>query len=238
MRLRKLIDAALKGQSEIVLSLLSNVSEDRKRSNLTNQALRWAAGAGHANLVQMLLSQGASPDRKDGYGTSSLMYAAMRGHIEVAQILLSMSASPDVRTPQGVTALMLACGNSHPEIVRLLLEHQADPFSQSPVTGETALMLAAGSCCLEAVVLLTDQIVTLEVKTIGGPASGYVEGITPLMYAAARGCSVIVEYLLSQGADPNVSDVDKHDALWWAARNGHSKICTLLGEHTAKYQLH
>ena len=230
--MQKLIKAALSGQSETVFRLLSGVPDDRRRGNLANQSLRWAAGAGHTDLVRLLLDKGALPDRKDGYGYSALMYAAMRGHAEVAQVLLSMDASPNVLTPYGITALMLACGHSHPEIVQLLLEHQADPFLQSPVDGQTALMMAAGSCCLEAVALLVDRSVTVETKTIGGPASGYVEGLTPLMSAAARGCFAVTEYLLSHGADPNMSDADGHNASWWAARNGYLEICALLGSST------
>lgn len=227
--LRKLVDAALKGQSASVLSLLSSISEDKKRNNLANQALRWAAGAGHADLVRTLLDYGALPDRKDGYGNSALMYAAMRGHTAVARVLLSSGAYPDVRTPEGVTALMLACGNNQPDVVRVLIEHGADAHIKSKTSNETALMMAAESGCLDAVVLFVEQGVSVEDKTIGGAVSGYVAGLTPLMFAAAGGQPAVVDYLLSHGADPDVSDADGHTASWWAARNGHSQVCTLLG---------
>ena len=42
------------------------------------------------------------------------------------------------------------------------------------------------------------------------------EGYTPLHLAVISGNSVIVRYLLSQGADVNAVDNEKHSAVHWA----------------------
>ena len=47
---------------------------------------------------------------------------------------------------------------------------------------------------------------------------GDSEGMTPLMWAARRGDSIIVDLLLKNGADPNICDQNSHSALLNATR--------------------
>ena len=75
---------------------------------------------------------------------------------------------------------------------------------------------------------------TVETKHVGQPASAWKRIMTPLMAAIGschsdQGHMAVVEYLMSNGADPNPARTDDGVApLYMAARGGHTAIARLL----------
>ena len=55
-----------------------------------------------------------------------------------------------------------------------------------------------------------------------------IYGHTPLMYAAAADKWTIVEYLVNNGANIKVTNVDGHDAIYFAKTNCHFSIAGYL----------
>jgi rhodanese-related sulfurtransferase len=59
-------------------------------------------------------------------------------------------------------------------------------------------------------------------------------GMAPLMLAALRGESALVEELLALGADPNHVNDDEHHALWFACVHGDEQLVAKLIAHGAR----
>jgi len=55
----------------------------------------------------------------------------------------------------------------------------------------------------------------------------------PLCAAACWGYLAVVQSLLRRGADPDLIEAGGSTALWWAARNGHVEVLTVLLEAEA-----
>lgn len=56
-------------------------------------------------------------------------------------------------------------------------------------------------------------------------------GRTPLYHAATHGKDKIVEYLLENGADGNISRPNKLSPYYQANKNGHHRVVAILTEH-------
>jgi len=92
--------------------------------------------------------------------------------------------------------------------------------------GETILMRVADIGCKDAVELLNQSKIDVNVRDISG--------ITALMCASARGYDEIVKMLINHGADVNNRDIQQQfSALMCAAENGHEKVVRILLEHGA-----
>lgn len=53
-------------------------------------------------------------------------------------------------------------------------------------------------------------------------------GWTPLVWACEHGHVEVVSFLMSNGADPNLRDVEYNEALHWAAFSGSCNVLELL----------
>lgn len=53
-------------------------------------------------------------------------------------------------------------------------------------------------------------------------------GWTPLVWACEHGHVEVVSYLISNGANPNLRDVEYNEALHWAAFSGSCNVLELL----------
>ena len=104
--------------------------------------------------------------------------------------------------------------------MRLLLDHGADPHIAT-VHGTTALMAAAGvnwvvsqsytvgpEALLEAVALCVE--LGMDVNAVNSM------GITAVMGAANRASDDIIEYLIAEGAELRVADVEGRTPIDWA----------------------
>ncbi len=84
------------------------------------RALEFAANAGHAATVRLLVERGVPPDGRNAYGWTPLMAAAWQGHGAVVNCLLALGADRDIRDDAGKTALDWAREGNRQRIVALL----------------------------------------------------------------------------------------------------------------------
>lgn len=169
-------------------------------------------------MVRTLLQAGANPNAALLLGETPIMVAARSGNPQVVEQLLAKGANVNARAARGQTALMWAVGQKHPEIVKVLLAHGADVHTRSdvwsqmmavpphgrpeynsmiPHGSDTALMFAARVGDLPS----TKLLVTAGAKVNDADAWG----VTAVVLAAHSGFVELVEFLLENGADPNMS---------------------------------
>lgn len=208
----------------------------------------WAACQnGSLPMVKRLLDAGANPNIKLESGETPVMIAARAGKANVVDALLNKAADPNGRGTRGQTALMWAIAEHHPDVVKSLLAHHADVNVRSEVQaqlwqtspeqdvhpdyqakiqmgGDTAILFAARYGDLESAKLL------VEFGANVNDASAY--GTSAVVLAAHSGNGELVDFLLSQKADPN-ADKAGYTALHAALLRGNTKAVASLLDHGA-----
>ena len=193
----------------------------RPSSNPCDKHLIYGAWKGDMAAACHALAHGGSVNARDGEGKTPLMWAALKGHTEIFRLLLARGADPFTQDHMGYTALEAAAKGGHKEMVDLLLERGEAPEAAliwAAEGGQTALfeaLLAEGypipPLCMHQAVSSGNLAAVQAALDRGEPASGGA-----LIDAAHRGHTQIVALLLAHGADPNFTDRDGMDAMWWA----------------------
>lgn len=211
------------------------ISELHKKEVETNggSVLCRYAGAGDERGVQQILAAGATVDIKVA-GETALLKALRRGHISIVKILLENGACPNLENSNGTspvnialqtrrgdngmfelllhhganangkgtsahrTALFVAISSCDPTKVRLLLYHGADASMQSSRTGTNPLHTAAKANAPSEITRLLIEF--------GARIDDYdSDGKTPLQRAALYSSARVVDVLLKQGVNANLS---------------------------------
>jgi ankyrin repeat protein len=215
-----LIAAAMRGRTDIVLSLAQADASIDRRDAKGRTATMWAVDNSHAETVSLLLALGADAETRSDAGETLLMYSAWNGDVETSRILLDSGADASAASRSGWTALMNAAISGHAEIVELLLQRTADVNARNS-EGRTALMAAASNGHTQIVRLLLSKAADVSLSK--------TDGWTALMYAAWNGHSTIVALLVAGGAQVDAANKDGWTALMYAAWNGHTAtVSTLL----------
>ncbi|RTE84217.1 hypothetical protein BHE90_001268 [Fusarium euwallaceae] len=144
------------------------------------------------------------------------------------ELLLKHGFNPNIPNPDGETALWWAINNRRTDMCRLLLEHGADP-DLTPEKAVPPLIESVFANSLDIMKLLVEHKADINKKEV--PGKGWQR--TPLHAAIDDGHSDQVEYLLKQGADPNVKDSDDLWAIYTAAENGRTDMVRMLAEAKA-----
>src|SRR3990172_6173795 len=87
-----LLDAAAKGQTEFVKSLLDSGADIESKNELGATSLILASVKGHAQVVKLLLDRGADVNAKTTTGITPLMAAATAGDAVEVKLLLEKGA--------------------------------------------------------------------------------------------------------------------------------------------------
>ena len=149
-----------------------------------------------------------------------IMDSALNGNVEAIALALEAGINPDLTDENGRTPLMLAAFNGHTEIAERLLEAGAR-LDLRDSTNRTAFMFACTGPNLKLVTLLHRR--GANINDIDSH-----ESWTPLMFAAAEGYSDVVQYLLSNGANPKAEDVDGETAATFARQRGFAEVAALI----------
>ena len=149
-----------------------------------------------------------------------IMDSALNGNVEAIALALEAGINPDLTDENGRTPLMLAAFNGHTEIAERLLEAGARVDLRDS-TNRTAFMFACTGPNLKLITLLHRR--GANINDIDSH-----ESWTPLMFAAAEGYSDVVQYLLSNGANPKAEDVDGETAATFARQRGFAEVAAII----------
>lgn len=140
----RLADAAMRGDKELVRTLLRQGAEVNATQGDGSTALHWAAYNDDLEMVKMLLAAGAKVKATTREGAiTPLIMACVNGDAPMIEALLKSGADPHTTKANGTTALMLASASGSADAVRVLLERGADANAKESAHGQTALMFAA-----------------------------------------------------------------------------------------------
>ncbi len=140
----RLSEAALRGDTEAVRSLLKqHVDVDAPQGDGTT-ALHWAAFHDDLPMVNLLLAAGANVKAASREGAiTPLFLACTNGNAAVIEALLKAGADANSVKANGTTALMTAAASGNADAVNALLTHGAQVNAKESAHGQTALMFAA-----------------------------------------------------------------------------------------------
>ena len=219
-----IIEAAKKGNIEVVKLLLKENTDVNIRNEDGWTALMLASHNGHMQVIEVLLKENADVNIQSEKGMTALMLASRYGHTQIVELLIKENADVNDQDKEGWTALMIASRYGHTQIVELLIKENADVNIQKE-DGWTALMLASRYGHTQIVELLLKENADVNIQK--------EDGWTTLMLASRYGHTQIVELLLKENADVNDQDKEGWTALMIASRYSHTQIVELLIKENA-----
>lgn len=156
-------------------------------------------------------------DRLDHDEAAELMnLAVVGGDGALLNAIVEAGFPVDIPDADGWTPLMTAVLFAHTEMVRLLVEAGAEPSLETR-GGLSALTIARNQGSRDILALFGDR---------GEPRDTWI----PLLVAAERGDSSLVQEVLAQGVQPDASREDGRTSLMLAVRSGDARTVTTLLE--------
>ncbi|KAI9040298.1 uncharacterized protein KD926_008388 [Aspergillus affinis] len=173
---------------------------------------------GKACLVKM-----AEEKAKGSTVLTGLRFAAQEGQVARLRMILEKGADVNGKDAAAYTALELASFQGHENAVQLLLEHGAD------------VNLRGSDECppLYYAIQQQNEDVVFTLIEHGADVNASVYGMTLSMLAAETGNLLIMQSLITSGADINSKDYSERTALHFAALYGREDIAKLLLENGA-----
>jgi len=192
-----LIEAASKGDSEVVEALLDSGADINARDEQNQTALHQAANRGHTAVVKFLLERGADVNAKNLFGQTPLLAPVSRGSLDTVRALLSAGADVDARSGLTGQTPLLIVSSGPTKVVEALLEEGADVNAKGKFYHETALMLAAISGNKATVKSLLEKGADVKAASTNGR--------TAMLMAESLGHAEVVKLLQDYGAPRETS---------------------------------
>ncbi len=250
-----LIEAAKKGDTAAVKTLVGQKADVNAVEADGTTALHWAAHLGDAVATDALIKAGANVKAATRNGATPYSLALYRGNAAVIERLLAAGEDPKA-VLAGEPAIMMAARTGVPAAVTALLKAGADPNVAEAVRGQTALMWAAAEGNTDVVKILLEAKANVNARSKGPQARASMGGriprvndplglrahrdptwamnneglqFTPIMWAARNGHIETTKVLIAGGA--NVNDAKPRDGtsvLLLAMLNRHYELASVL----------
>ena len=235
----ELLAAATAGDEQRVRTLLEASPELLDATDAVGKsALHLAAEHDHEDVARLLLELGASIDAETQWGTTPLQWAGTLGSAKVGQLLLDAGAVPTLYDAAGLGRIDLvrgffegggphagAAGPGHaqlPDGSWVKTPPETDP---SAIVSE-AFYLACRNGNIDIARMLLARGAQIDHRGFFG-APG-------LHWAAINGHGALVRWLLDEGADPAVHDIEfDSDAAGWAREGKQNALADLLTDTPA-----
>jgi len=199
--------AALQGDAEMVKHLVAQGADAQAITNDGANALHWAAmGQGDGGAIVFLLAAGLSPDTPGPLGLNATHLASLFGRMDALRALLAGGANPNARTVKGITPLHLAGSLTAAET----LLQSAAAVDSTDDTGATPFIWAHTR---ELAALLKDHGANLNAREDWW---SFVRGCTPLTKAVYQNDVDRARWLLDQGGEPNLGDINDLSPIYYA----------------------
>ncbi|MFH1254122.1 MAG: ankyrin repeat domain-containing protein [bacterium] len=212
---------------------VSSEDESCLKSQHQNTDVEWerkplyqAVLRGQKESVELLLAAREDFIRADKDRRTLLNLAISRGHESIANMLIkaydlaNKVCFIDVADHDGSTPLFLACEKGYKGMVGTLIRFHSN-VNKANRYGTTPLHLACGrNGSLEMVEKLVAAGATIDARD--------ETGCTPLLNAVASQKKDIVDFLLQNGANPNLTGGYGHSMLYIACALGCTEIANLL----------
>ena len=173
-------------------------------------------------LAALLLCTSAVRAQVGGLPPGDALYAAIRAN-DLAGLASLLAAGEDVNAAEprgGMTPLMHAAVSGSPEAMKMLLDKGASP-NTSNTAGVTALMMSVTD--IDKVNLLLAKGADVNAVTKRGRSA-------LLLAAMSDGSAPIVRLLIAKGANPNVVDAFKVNALNAATRGNDMETIRIIAD--------
>jgi ankyrin repeat protein len=210
--------ACAKASAAMVAKLLEGKADPNKAQWNGTTPLMTCARTGNIASVDALLKAGADPQAREfRRGQTALMWAAAQKHPEIVKTLIKAGADVNAKSqlPADVKPIFFLTYGVYYRDPSTVDRFEPSDVHLDPTSsrgGFTALMFAAQQGDLESVRALVD----------GGALINDVsnEYGSALVVASASGNEAVAEYLLDNGANPNVADGWGLTSLHYALRDG------------------
>jgi len=165
-------DAAYKGNSQAVQSLVKSGAAKESRNSSGMTPLLAAAHFDHLDTVQTLITMGADINAQDQSGMTPLHHAVQSCRLSMVRLLAENAARTDLKAQCGSTALHYAVQCFHKNrrdataIMNIIIEKTRD-LSGVDESGHTPLSLACQYQCEEMIAALRREGLTERCKARG-----------------------------------------------------------------------
>ena len=165
---------------------------------------------GHCDVIEQLFYFDVDVNLDSAYGTP-LAIACQGGHMQTVKTLVKHGATIyDPNTNPTLTPFFQACKHGHLDILTFLIEEEPDVLL---VLGSQLLVEACREGFLEIVVLLVSRDIDINggIHPSSSSSISFDASLeTPLQAACSQNQVEVVEYLLQEGVEVNVSIVQKY----------------------------
>jgi len=218
-------NAVLSNDIDRVGYLIGKGAEINKPDKQGNLALGIASRFGCIEMMQLLVEHGATVDALDRDGWTPLLRAVTSNQVQSIKFLLDHGADRERPAPGGYSPLAMALEERDFDAAKAVIEAGADVRKPMSKYGLTPLMIVASQFSAgsraERLLQTTGPIeIARELLERGADVdAANVDGVTPLMIAAARDNSAMIGLLLQAGANPSMRSAAGETARDIATKN-------------------
>ncbi len=196
--------AAWQGRTDLARLFIVRGADVNRRDLNGNTALIWAMRhGGPSDTIPFLLAHGADVHVRDDAGNNLLCIGVFGSIGRQMELLFGHGLDINAKVNNDCTIIEQAVNLHYVEETRILLEHGAD-WKYCAKPENCAWLTAAKSGQTPMLKLLFEH---------GADVNAPLHGTTPLAAAATGGHVEATQFLLSQGANPNIKTGYKHTLL-------------------------